>query len=678
MLQAGSVFVVLALFAETPPPNTQPGYEQLDAAYKALRVNDYDKAVPLFRRAIELAPKRASIRKDLAYTLLKIGENEEARDQFGEAVVLDPTDDHSALEYAFLCYETGKPIDARRTFDRLRQSAASAESRATAQRAFENIDQPLRDGIARWKDAVERTPDAYSAHEELAQLAEKRDELELSAEHFRAAWKLRPEHRPFLLDLGRVLKKLNRAEESFLALLAASRGAEPRTAEAARKLLPARYPYVYEFENALKLDPSNTPLRRELAYLLLEMQRHEEAEKLFQELRQVAPDDRLSTAQLGFLKLRRDDAAARPLLDQVLQTGDDELADRVRAALHLPQTLRRRDETPAAKVNLEAKQLADKSLKAGFLNDAVRYLRVAHETDPVDFDVILQLGWAHNILKQDKEAVRWFNLARRSPSKKVAGEAETAYRNLIPGLARFQTIAWLYPFYSSRFKDAFSYAQIKTELNLGSIPLRPYLSARFVGDARRSAELVPGMPAQALSENSVIVAAGIRTRVWHHLMAWGEAGQAVRYLGRGAGYGLFTPDYRGGVGFHRGFGRLLTPSSKGWFAETGNDAVFVSRFDRDFMVYSQNRTGYTMAQTENGGFQWQPFWAWNATTDVKGFAWANFVETGPGVRFRSKVFPASVWFNVQATRGFYLIDDGSQPHRTFSDIRAGFWYAFVR
>ena len=46
------------------------------------------------------------------------------------------------------------------------------------------------------------------------------------------------------------------AERANAALLAASRGAEPRTAEAARELLPARYPYVYEFEEALsKLDP---------------------------------------------------------------------------------------------------------------------------------------------------------------------------------------------------------------------------------------------------------------------------------------------------------------------------------------------------------------------------------------------------------------------------------------
>ncbi len=37
----------------------------------------------------------------------------------------------------------------------------------------------------------------------------------------------------------------------------------------ARELLPARYPYVYEFRGASELDPTNTELHRELAYLLL-------------------------------------------------------------------------------------------------------------------------------------------------------------------------------------------------------------------------------------------------------------------------------------------------------------------------------------------------------------------------------------------------------------------------
>ena len=125
-----------------------------------------------------------------------------------------------------------------------------------------------------------------------------------------------PERTTVLIDLGRVWKSLGRAEEATAALLAASRGGEARAAENARELLPARYPYVYEFQNALELDPGNIDLRREFAYLLLRMKREQEAEEQFRIIVAEAPADLLSAAQLGFLlpgpqRYRSGRAAAR-------------------------------------------------------------------------------------------------------------------------------------------------------------------------------------------------------------------------------------------------------------------------------------------------------------------------------------------------------------------------------
>src|SRR5262249_2844505 len=146
---------------------------------------------------------------------------------------------------------------------------------ATAEQAFQNIDRPLAEGIARWQKALEMSPDNFSAHQELASLAEQRDELELAAEHYEKAWRLRPDERSLMLDLGRVWKQLRRTEQAAYLLLAASRAGPPRVADKARELLPSRYPYPYEFEKALELDPGNFELRRELAYLLLEMGKKE-------------------------------------------------------------------------------------------------------------------------------------------------------------------------------------------------------------------------------------------------------------------------------------------------------------------------------------------------------------------------------------------------------------------
>jgi Flp pilus assembly protein TadD len=227
------IFILTLALASRIAQNPDPAYRPLEQAYAALREKNYDQAIAGFRQAIALAPDRASIRKDLAYALLKVGENEAARDQFAEAMRLDPSDQHVALEYAFLSYETKQQAIARRIFDQIRKTGD-----ATAEQAFQNIDRPLAEGIARWKKALEISPDNFSAHQELAALAEQRDELPLAAEQYEKAWRLKPGERELLLDLGRVWKLDGHTEEATYVLLAASRGEPARVAEKARELLP--------------------------------------------------------------------------------------------------------------------------------------------------------------------------------------------------------------------------------------------------------------------------------------------------------------------------------------------------------------------------------------------------------------------------------------------------------
>jgi len=65
----------------------------------------------------------------------------------------------------------------------------------------------------------------------------------------------------------------------------------------------------------------------------------------------------------------------------------------------------------------------------------------------MDFEVMLKLGWAYNILKDDREAVRWFSLARNSPDAKTAAEASKAYGNLNPSLKLLRTTVWAFPLF---------------------------------------------------------------------------------------------------------------------------------------------------------------------------------------------------------------------------------------
>ena len=247
-----------------------------------------------------------------------------------------------------------------------------------------------------------------------------------------------------------------------------------------------------------------------------------------------------------------------PLLERVMKGADEDLANRVRAVLRLPQTLQKRPAQPAPQ-SIDAKVMAERSLKAGFVRDALKYLQLAQEDDPADFAVMLKLGWTYNMLHNDRQAIRWFDLARKSPDPKIAREANTAYQNLRPAFETFRTTVWMFPMYSSRWRDFFSYAQIKTEfhLRLADSPLRQPAFHRRLARHHRSGRpaalrrnICPRAPSFPLSEWP--------PAIWHGVMGWAEAGSSAGYL-----TGHIVPDYRGGASFSKGFGHLLKSETGG-------------------------------------------------------------------------------------------------------------------
>jgi Tfp pilus assembly protein PilF len=624
------------------------GQGELSAAYKLLAAKDYDNAIAAFERGLAKQPENAAAHKDLAYTLLKAGMNADARDQFEAAMRLNLHDDTAALEYAFLCFDTRKPIEARRTFDRLRKHGLTPATRGTAEQAFQNIDKPLEAGIERWQQAVAQSspsdPSSYSAHWELAQLAEQRDELRLAAEHYEICRKIKPQLQALLLDLARVWLQLNQVEQAHAALLAASRGTDPRTAEDALEKMGPRYPYPYEFENALKLDPQNVVLRRELAFLYLALHKESEAVRQLERVLEIAPGDQLATAQLEALR-----RPAKPAVTAAPALRSDS--------------------------RIDPKIMGRKSLAAGFIKDAIRYYQIAHENDPKDAEVALQLGWAYNLAKDDREAVKWFDLARHSSDPKVASEADRAWHNL-HGSGTPETTVWALPMYSSRWKDAFAYGQWKRNLPLfQGTPLHFYLSSRFIGDARGQVSAGTLGP-QYLSESSVIVGAGVSTRQWHHFLGWAEAGEAIKYLPGRHDIGAAIPDYRGGLNFAKGFGTMLGAHRTGFFYETTGDAIFISRFDRDWMFYSQNRTGQTF-HVGDGNYL-QLYANANYVRDLKNQYWANTVDFGPGARVHLPWMPAGVYFAGDYLRGVYTQNKGNPRKPNYTDLRLSFWYAASR
>ncbi len=333
-----------------------------------------------------------------------------------------------------------------------------------------------------------------------------------------------------------------------------------------------------------------------------------------------------------------------PLLEKTLAGEDQELADRVRAALNMPQALARRPAETRASAPVEARELAWKSLEQGYLKDALKYLLIAHEQDPLDFEVMLKLGWTYNNLKDDSEAVRWFDLARRSPDAKIAAEASHAYKNLEPEFQRFRTTFWVFPTFSTRWHDLFAYSQIKTELRLPHWFVHPYVSARFIGDSEGAVN-VANLGPQYLSERSVILASAWRLKRGTELQAGSKPANRCATRRASRIQVESCPIIAGVSHTPKASATCWRAASTGLFAETNDDGIFVSRFGNDTLLYSQNRTGYTFRSTESFlGFHAQFFWNWNATVDALGQYWANYVETGPGVRFRFEGMPGRSCF----------------------------------
>ena len=642
-----------------------PEAAALDRAYALQRTGELEAAADAFRAAAALAPRRLEIHKNLAYALLRIGEPAEAMAAFEQALRLDPGDERTALELAFLRHETGGKALALAGFQALSRSSDPLLAR-TAGEAAARIEAELGGSIERWIETVRADPANRAARIELGDLLEQRGAPLEAAEHYAAAYALEgPSPDEILLKLGRVRLLSADPVGANGAFLLASRSPQTRVAESARGLLPDRFPWANEFRAALALAPDDTALRKELAYLLLEMRQTEEGKAELERVLEQDPRDLQAAAQLAFLEIE----AGRPeraveLLERVRASDDPGLAGSASEALS-----RIREERSGS-----ARAIGEKSLRSSYLHDARRQFQQAWDFKPGDPELAYKLGVVHNLLQEDRQALRWFALASDADDPQLAAQAEQSYRNLAPLFRRVTTSVWMLPFYSQRFGTVFGYAQAKTELRVGSLPVRPYLSLRVSGDVRRR---TGGAAPQQLSESALIGAMGLRAPLPNGFTLWGEAGQSVSYLGeRGPGAPRSAPDYRGGLSWFRARGPGLGSNRAGVSQEWNVDAVYVSRFDHDFLAYFRYRPGYTLPRA--GGLQAQLYANWNLTVDTSREYWANYVETGPGVRLRVPGVSPPMDFSVDFVRGVHLSNVGNVRRPNYFDLRAGVWYSFAR
>jgi len=318
----------------------------------------------------------------------------------------------------------------------------------TAARTYDRINQEWSREITRWETVIEQDPLNRSAQLELAERYANHGQSERAVERYLAAW-LVPSDQPrdpILPKLAAAREAAGDTEGANGAWLLDSRSAETRIAEEAKDHLPERYLYAREFRRVLELNPRDTDLRRDLVYLWLEVGTSEEARTEFAILLDQDANDLLAAAQFAFLyPERNNEAAAVELLQRARNSPDDDVARRAREKLREINEARARPQ----------RELGEKIVRASFLKDARRELLQAYELNPDDDSTALKLGIVHNLLRQDREALRWFQRASTSADAVIAGQARQSYDNLAGQYRRVSTTAWMFPFFSSRFKDVF-------------------------------------------------------------------------------------------------------------------------------------------------------------------------------------------------------------------------------
>jgi hypothetical protein len=95
------------------------------------------------------------------------------------------------------------------------------------------------------------------------------------------------------------------------------------------------------------------------------------------------------------------------------------------------------------------------------------------------------------------------------------------------------------------------------------------------------------------------------------------------------------------------------PEKTGFFVDTSADGLYMSRFDKDYLLYGQSRAGYVVSRAAL--FERQS----NRRREEPNLG--NFAETGPGVRVSSALLEKSKWITANWLHAIYLIGN----HSTF-------------
>jgi tetratricopeptide (TPR) repeat protein len=393
----------------------------------------------------------------------------------------------------------------------------------------------------------------------------------------------------------------------------------------------------------------------------------EDAIAVFKQLHELVPTDFSVEMQIGYwcwdLKALED---ARYWFE--LAAGSPDPAQAASARKALGEVVKAQNE--------KLKQSGYRHKDAGDNAGAIRDFETIVQSDPSDYNAMLQLGyWAYDE-KNLKQAERWFRRASLSPDAAEAAAARVAAQNVSRAERLYWGSIYFNPFYTTRFDDFLYYSTVKVGVRVpAKVRIEPYLSLRLQQDTRSRGGALP----EIFSDSAAVIAAGVQVHPftpWLNVFA--EAGTAISLLGTPPpGRGRAIPDYRAGIAYARNWGTTLTgtqEAGRGFFSRRGfreiwTDTEYYSRFGDNVIGYFQYKEG--LKGPSLGALRSQFFVVGNLVKDARSDFYNNAIEGGPGARFSFTHMP---WlqFYCEYVRGAYL----TKGHRTrnygpanYNDVR---------
>lgn len=178
----------------------------------AFKKNQHEKAIKYLLRYLELDPEAFIGYNNIGLSYIKLNKVDEAIKYFEKGISVKP--EISAEIY----YNLTLALEMQARFDEALSNLQKAAQISPNDKRFEseikNI-RIVRENYNNLAKNLENKPGSADAHTKIAGFFYKLNSLELAAEHFREALKIRPDHYQSRSNLARSLLELNRRKEAL-------------------------------------------------------------------------------------------------------------------------------------------------------------------------------------------------------------------------------------------------------------------------------------------------------------------------------------------------------------------------------------------------------------------------------------------------------------------------------